>query len=410
MLELLLCSMVTVLPDYLFRRYAQGKRFGREINLFSIWYELRYGITGCLMLTIMLVTVIFYNHPATERATLYFRSIPLLAEKRGHVAEVFVGLRDEVKAGQPIFRMDSREQEADVATAKRKIEEIEAKMVVAQSRLDGAEGRLREAIGSRLQAQEELDTKLALLERKSNVVSAREIENLQTVVMTREGAVEAATAAVEEARSTLETLLPAQKAKAQAELDEALVKLDQTVIRAGVDGRVEQFTLRVGDFVSPLMRPAGVLVPNDSGRTIIGATFGQISAQVLKKGMLAEITCPALPLTVIPMVVTDVQTVITSGQLAASGTLVDTENNPPPSGVLALMEPLYEGALKDLPAGANCGANAYTNNHELLASGEVSGLRYLGLHAVDTLAIVHALLLRVHTLLLPIQTLVLSDH
>jgi hypothetical protein len=28
MLELMLCSMVTIVPDYLFRRYAQGKRFG----------------------------------------------------------------------------------------------------------------------------------------------------------------------------------------------------------------------------------------------------------------------------------------------------------------------------------------------------------------------------------------------
>jgi hypothetical protein len=33
MLELVLCSMVTILPDYLFRRFVQGKRFGHEITL-----------------------------------------------------------------------------------------------------------------------------------------------------------------------------------------------------------------------------------------------------------------------------------------------------------------------------------------------------------------------------------------
>ena len=32
MFELMLCSMLTVFPDYLFRRYVQGKRIGREIN------------------------------------------------------------------------------------------------------------------------------------------------------------------------------------------------------------------------------------------------------------------------------------------------------------------------------------------------------------------------------------------
>ncbi len=29
MLELLLCSSLTILPDYLYRRYVQGKRFGQ---------------------------------------------------------------------------------------------------------------------------------------------------------------------------------------------------------------------------------------------------------------------------------------------------------------------------------------------------------------------------------------------
>ena len=32
MLELMLCSALTVLPDYLFRRFVQGKRIGREIT------------------------------------------------------------------------------------------------------------------------------------------------------------------------------------------------------------------------------------------------------------------------------------------------------------------------------------------------------------------------------------------
>ncbi len=49
MLELLLCSMLTILPDYLYRRYRQGRRIGYEITLFSVWFELRWGIVwGCL--------------------------------------------------------------------------------------------------------------------------------------------------------------------------------------------------------------------------------------------------------------------------------------------------------------------------------------------------------------------------
>ena len=55
MLELILCSMLTILPDFLCRRYVQGKRLGKEITFFSVWFELRYGIVACLMLTVFRV-------------------------------------------------------------------------------------------------------------------------------------------------------------------------------------------------------------------------------------------------------------------------------------------------------------------------------------------------------------------
>ncbi|MGB9384020.1 MAG: HlyD family secretion protein, partial [Pseudolabrys sp.] len=75
MLELLLCSLLTILPDYLFRRYRQGKRLGKEITLFSVWFELRWGIVSCLMLTVALITTVFYFHPSTTNVTSFFRTV-----------------------------------------------------------------------------------------------------------------------------------------------------------------------------------------------------------------------------------------------------------------------------------------------------------------------------------------------
>ena len=83
MVEILICSLLTILPDYLYRRYGQGKRFGHEITLYSVWFELRWGIIGCLMLTVSLITVIFYNHPSTTNATLFFRTVPIVPESGG---------------------------------------------------------------------------------------------------------------------------------------------------------------------------------------------------------------------------------------------------------------------------------------------------------------------------------------
>ena len=65
--------------------------------------------------------------------------------------------------------------------------------------------------------------------------------------------------------------------------------------------------LRKGDIVNPLMRPAGILVPTEAGRGRLVAGFGQIESQVMKIGMIAEVTCIAKPMTIIPMVVVQVQ-------------------------------------------------------------------------------------------------------
>ena len=123
MLEIILCSLVTILPDYLYRRYRQGKRIGHEITLYSVWFELRFGIITCLMLTVALITMIFYYHPSTTSATLYYRTVPIIPETIGRVAEVHVDYSAPVKKGDVIFRLDNSKQEAALQTAKRKIAE-----------------------------------------------------------------------------------------------------------------------------------------------------------------------------------------------------------------------------------------------------------------------------------------------
>ena len=157
MLELLLCSVVTILPDYLYRRYAQGKRLGREITLYSVWFELRYGITACLGLTILLLTMILYFHPSTTAAVSFYRTIPILPEGSGRVEEVLVGVTDTVKAGQPLFRLDFARQEAVLETARRKLSEIDAEIELAKAQLVVSDAQIQEAQSAYQQALDELD-------------------------------------------------------------------------------------------------------------------------------------------------------------------------------------------------------------------------------------------------------------
>lgn len=409
MFELMLCSLFTLVPDYLYRRHVQGKRIGKEITLFSMWYELRWGITGCVMLTVLLITMIFYYHPSTSSAALFFRTVPIAPETIGRVSEVFVDFSAPVKKDSVLFKLDNSKQSAAVETAKKKIAEVDAQLIAAKVDVAKAEAQLQQAQSDYKQARDELDVKTELQRRSPGIVPQRDIEKLQVLADGRQAAVDAARAAKQSTETQISTLLPAAKASAEAALDQAQVELDKTVIRAGVDGRVEQFLLRPGDIVNPLMRPAGILIPEGAGQRGLQAGFGQIEAQVLKPGMIAEAACTSLPWTIIPMVVTSVQDYIAAGQFRGGEQLIDA-SAAKPGTILVFLEPLEKNGLADVTAGSSCIVNAYTSNHEAISSKDTSAFKGFVLHAIDTVGLVHALLLRIQALVLPIKTLVLSGH
>jgi len=321
------------------------------------------------------------------------------------VAEVYVGLSAEVTKGQALFRLDSSKQEAALEVAKRNIVEIDARMVTAKAEIAAAEGQVQQAKGNYEQAVDELTTK----QKIEHVVARREIERLEKLVESRLGTLNVARANQEAAETRLSTQLPAEKASAEAAQHQAEVELAKTVVRAGVAGRVEQFVLRAGDVVNPLMRPAGVLIPAGVGETLI-AGFGQIEAQVIKPGMIGEVTCVSKPLTIIPTVVTSVQDYVAAGQVRSGEQLIDVQQVSQPGTLTVFLEPLYKGGLDGVTAGSTCIANAYTDNHELLAKKDVGTFQRLYLHAIDAIALVHALILRLQALVLPIKVLIGVAH
>lgn len=410
MLEFLACSLVTIFPDYLVRRFVQGKRLGHEINIFSVWYELRLGITACLILTIALITVIFFYHPTTSNVSSLFRTVSILPEAGGRVDEVYVGNNQKVEAGTLLFTLDSSVERATVATARRRIDEIDAELVLAASELAAAKGLIVQAQGAYDQAVNELERRLKLQKKNSSVVTQQQIDTLENNANSKRGARLAAIAQKDVVQARIETQLPAARASTQAVLEEAEAKLEKMFVYAGVTGTVEQFLLKPGDIVNPMFRPAGILVPHDSGRGRFQAGFGQLTASVLEIGMIAEITCTSKPFTVIPMVVVAIQDVIPSGQFRPGDRLVDPRDLARPGTILVSLQTLYEGQADGIPPGSKCIANAYTNSQDLIASGELSPLGVIYYHMVDTLGIVHALILRMQALMLPVQILIFSEH
>ena len=327
------------------------------------------------------------------------------------MAEVHVDFSAPVKKGDVIFRLDSSKQEAALETARRKIAEVDAAMLAAQADILKAEGQLQEAKSALQQASDELDVKRELQKRNPGIVPQRDIEKLEVAVAGRQGSLDAATASKQSATTRVSALLPAEKASAEAALAEAQVDLDKTYIRAGVDGRVEQFLLRPGDIVNPMMRSAGVLIPDGAGtaRPFGGVRPDRSAGHESRNGGRGHLHFQAVD----DHSDGDHRACRITSRRASSGAASNCSRRRRrvrPGTILVFMEPITKGGLEGVTPGSSCIANAYTSNHELIASGKIGSFKGFALHVVDAVGIVHAMLLRIQALLLPVKTLVLSGH
>jgi multidrug resistance efflux pump len=413
MLEVLLCSLITILPDYLFRKFRQGKTWGKEITFFTMWYELRWGITACAILAISLVTLIFYYHPSTTNATPMFRTVSIMPEKSGRVQNVYVENHQIVKVGTPLLSMYDESQVAAIESAQAQVQQVEAEFVTAYAQHAVSISLVERDKSTYLRSKHEYDRKKELASQGQNIISESEVQKLADTVAMKKATLSASLANQALAQGTLDTILPAKRASAIEALDKTIIDKGKRTLYAHIEGELQQFALQPGDFINPMIRSAGIIVPTHgeaSGKEVVQAGFNQLTANVIKVGTFAEITCMSKPFTIIPMKVASVQSVIATGQIRAVETLLDIQERARPGTLTVKLEPLYEGGLDGVIPGTKCIANAYSYHHELINSGTLSTTESLYLHMVDTVGIVHAIILRIQALLLPVKGLVFSGH
>ena len=305
----------------------------------------------------------------------------------------------------------ARSKRPPLETARRKIAGVEAAIVVARADILKADGQIQEAEGTLQQTVDELETKQELHRRNPGNVPFREIEKLEVRRRMRRGV----------------RLLrpPPQNRPPRCGLSErSSGREGQRRSGAGAGpggsrqdrrprrretGAWSSSSLRVGDIVNPLMRPAGVLIPEGAGQRGLQAGFGQIEAQIMKVGMIAEVTCVSKPWTIIPMVVTDVQDFIAAGQFRGGEQLIDAQQVTRPGTLLVSLEPLYEGGLDGVTPGSSCIANAYSNNHDMIAAKETGAVKRVVLHAVDALGLCMRSILRLQASCFPSRSSCSAD-
>src|SRR4029079_14316217 len=96
---------------------------------------------------------------------------------------------------------------------------------------------------------------------------------------------------------------------------------------------------------------------------------------------------------------------IAAGQFHGGERLIDAQNVTKQGTLMVFLEPLYKGGLDGLTPGSSCIANAYSNNHDLIASKDTGVVKGIVLHAIDALGLVHALILRLQEPLAPCKQL-----
>ena len=220
----------------------------------------------------------------------------------GYVAEVFVRDNQDVRAGQPLVRIDPRNPRAQAAQA-------EAQIAVAEAQVGAARAQVREQYAAIEQARAQLVAARAKAAHDaaevaryrplaaSGAESRQQLSQLELAARQSAQDVRAQEAAVTMQQRRVASLDSqvrqgqAQAQAARAQQSAADVDLNATLIRAAIDGRVGDRSVTVGQY-APTGTRLMSLVPLD--QIYIVANFKETQLALMRVGQPVEIKVDAL--------------------------------------------------------------------------------------------------------------------
>jgi membrane fusion protein (multidrug efflux system) len=284
-------------PDEAKPASARGKKFRRALL-----------ILGPLALILLLAWFIHYETrgkyvESTNDAYLRADSVTVSPKISGYVEQVLVADNQDVKAGQPLVRIDPRDYRAQSAQFQAQVDVADANAANVRATI----GEQQAAIG---QARAELavarsDARFAAEEvarytpLAASGAETREklnsLRNQAAQAASRVAAQQAALTSAERRIGSLQAQIRqarAQGESAQAQLRAANVNVGSTIVRASVDGRVGDKTVRVGQFVQSGTRMMSV-VP--LGALYVAANFKETQIGLMRVGQPVTVEVDALP-------------------------------------------------------------------------------------------------------------------
>ena len=221
----------------------------------------------------------------------------------GYVTTVAIGDNQVVQAGDVLFRIDDRDYRARLAQAGATVEAALARLTNVDAQIELQHALVRQAQAQELSAKAELTLASKASSRhrelvRSHTISQAAVDESDAARSRAEAAVAAAAAAIDAQQERIAVLSTAREAaaaavdQARAARDLAQIDLDNTVVRAPVDGIVGNRQVRVGRLVSP-SAPLLDLVPVDD--VWIVANFKETQVGRIRPGQRVRITVDAYP-------------------------------------------------------------------------------------------------------------------
>jgi multidrug efflux pump subunit AcrA (membrane-fusion protein) len=192
----------------------------------------------------------------------------------GIVTAVYVKWGDQVKSGDPLFKVDTRDLEAQLLTANAKVREVEAQLLPAAAKVKEVEAQLPSANAK----VNEAEAALAKTENRLKVgealelgvsVTVEEMANRRFDVGINKASLASAEAQVRQIQTQIASVeaqaeqIRPQIASAKAQVEQIQHEIGLRTIRAPVAGRILQMKTRPGEYAQSGVLSTPLMVLGD---------------------------------------------------------------------------------------------------------------------------------------------------
>ena len=259
------------------------------------------GLVLCLGAVAVLTAGWTYVHEVGRTTTdnAYIRGdVTSLAPKvAGYVTSVEVEDNQSVQAGDVLFRIDDRDYRARFAQATADVEAAQARLTNVDTEIQLQHALARQAEAERQAALAQLKLARIASERghkliRSSAVGQEEVDERDAALSKAEAGVAAASARLDAERQRIAVLVTEREAAlaavghARAVQDLAQIDLDDTVVRAPVDGVIGNRQVRLGRLVAPGTPLLDIVPVND---VWVVANFKETQVEYIRVGQRARI-------------------------------------------------------------------------------------------------------------------------